>query len=47
MTHVKIAIIGAGSGYMPGVVRGLLHRATTSRAPNSPATTSTPRNWTS
>ncbi|MFB4319714.1 glycoside hydrolase family 4 [Actinomadura sp. 21ATH] len=24
---VKIAIIGAGSGYMPGIVRGLLHRA--------------------
>ncbi|MBE1531031.1 family 4 glycosyl hydrolase [Actinomadura algeriensis] len=24
---MKIAIIGAGSGYMPGVVRGLLHRA--------------------
>lgn len=24
---MKIAIIGAGSGYMPGVIRGLLHRA--------------------
>lgn len=24
---MKVAIIGAGSGYMPGVVRGLLHRA--------------------
>ncbi|RSN54147.1 MULTISPECIES: family 4 glycosyl hydrolase [Actinomadura] len=24
---MKIAIIGAGSGYMPGVVRGVLHRA--------------------
>ncbi|WP_233358545.1 family 4 glycosyl hydrolase [Thermomonospora amylolytica] len=24
---VKIAIVGAGSGYMPGVIRGLLHRA--------------------
>ncbi|GAA1777446.1 glycoside hydrolase family 4 [Actinomadura chokoriensis] len=24
---MKIAIVGAGSGYMPGVVRGLLHRA--------------------
>ncbi|MFV2176988.1 glycoside hydrolase family 4 [Actinomadura sp. LOL_016] len=24
---MKIAVIGAGSGYMPGVVRGLLHRA--------------------
>jgi 6-phospho-beta-glucosidase len=24
---VKLAIIGAGSGYMPGIVRGLLHRA--------------------
>ncbi|HEX6471861.1 MAG TPA: glycoside hydrolase family 4 [Streptosporangiaceae bacterium] len=24
---MRIAIIGAGSGYMPGVVRGLLHRA--------------------
>src|SRR5919197_298236 len=24
---VRIAIIGAGSGYMPGVIRGLLHRA--------------------
>ncbi|MEU5877641.1 glycoside hydrolase family 4 [Spirillospora sp. NPDC047279] len=25
--NVKIAIVGAGSGYMPGVIRGLLHRA--------------------
>ncbi|WP_030169619.1 glycoside hydrolase family 4 [Spirillospora albida] len=24
---MKIAIVGAGSGYMPGVIRGLLHRA--------------------
>jgi 6-phospho-beta-glucosidase len=24
---VKVAIVGAGSGYMPGVIRGLLHRA--------------------
>jgi 6-phospho-beta-glucosidase len=24
---VKIAIVGAGSGYMPGVIRGLLHRS--------------------
>lgn len=24
---MRIAIIGAGSGYMPGVIRGLLHRA--------------------
>ncbi len=24
---MKVAIIGAGSGYMPGVIRGLLHRA--------------------
>lgn len=24
---MKIAIIGAGSGYMPGIIRGLLHRA--------------------
>ncbi|MGK5553207.1 glycoside hydrolase family 4 [Actinomadura kijaniata] len=24
---MKIAIIGAGSGYMPGVIRGVLHRA--------------------
>lgn len=24
---IKIAIVGAGSGYMPGVIRGLLHRA--------------------
>ncbi|XRQ05031.1 glycoside hydrolase family 4 [Actinomadura welshii] len=24
---MKIAVIGAGSGYMPGVIRGLLHRA--------------------
>ncbi|HEY8481072.1 MAG TPA: glycoside hydrolase family 4 [Spirillospora sp.] len=24
---MKIAIIGAGSGYMPGLIRGLLHRA--------------------
>ncbi|QKW38670.1 glycoside hydrolase family 4 [Actinomadura sp. NAK00032] len=24
---MKVAIVGAGSGYMPGVVRGLLHRA--------------------
>jgi 6-phospho-beta-glucosidase len=24
---VKLAIIGAGSGYMPGIIRGLLHRA--------------------
>ncbi|SEF89708.1 6-phospho-beta-glucosidase [Thermomonospora echinospora] len=24
---VKIAVVGAGSGYMPGVIRGLLHRA--------------------
>ncbi|WP_019629431.1 hypothetical protein [Actinomadura atramentaria] len=24
---MKIAVIGAGSGYMPGIVRGLLHRA--------------------
>ncbi|MFA1550639.1 family 4 glycosyl hydrolase [Actinomadura chokoriensis] len=24
---MKIAIVGAGSGYMPGIVRGLLHRA--------------------
>ncbi|TDB89578.1 glycoside hydrolase family 4 [Actinomadura sp. 7K534] len=24
---MKIAIIGAGSGYMPGVIRGILHRA--------------------
>ena len=23
----KVAIVGAGSGYMPGVIRGLLHRA--------------------
>lgn len=25
---IRIAVIGAGSGYMPGVIRGLLHRAT-------------------
>lgn len=24
---MKLAIIGAGSGYMPGIIRGLLHRA--------------------
>ncbi|MFE9106138.1 family 4 glycosyl hydrolase [Actinomadura geliboluensis] len=24
---MKVAIVGAGSGYMPGVIRGLLHRA--------------------
>ena len=24
---MKVAIVGAGSGYMPGIVRGLLHRA--------------------
>jgi 6-phospho-beta-glucosidase len=24
---LKIAIVGAGSGYMPGVIRGILHRA--------------------
>ncbi|WP_067797201.1 family 4 glycosyl hydrolase [Actinomadura formosensis] len=24
---MKIAIVGAGSGYMPGIIRGLLHRA--------------------
>ncbi|RAY15813.1 glycoside hydrolase family 4 [Actinomadura craniellae] len=27
MSTPKIAVIGAGSGYMPGVIRGLLHRA--------------------
>src|SRR5512139_3297262 len=26
-TGVRIAVIGAGSGYMPGVIRGVLHRA--------------------
>ncbi|WP_460368732.1 family 4 glycosyl hydrolase, partial [Actinocorallia lasiicapitis] len=25
---MKIAIVGAGSGYMPGIIRGVLHRAT-------------------
>jgi 6-phospho-beta-glucosidase len=24
---IKVAIVGAGSGYLPGVIRGLLHRA--------------------
>jgi 6-phospho-beta-glucosidase len=24
---VRVAVVGAGSGYMPGVIRGLLHRA--------------------
>lgn len=28
---MKIAIVGAGSGYMPGVIRGVLHRASSLR----------------
>lgn len=27
VTAARIAVIGAGSGYMPGVIRGLIHRA--------------------